>query len=340
MSTWADQREKAPKAGSSKEEQAKAIEEAKRFNGLLKQFANDKYLQEFLKNPTVQAAIMHWTGAARLGPEIAKQFERNPNVMYVFQKMQMIGHEANKNPVANRALMECMTSGASELRPDHVFYLYGEEVALTLYGDVLKKAAALKATGEKKKKENATANISAAKAISESVKEEVRVQGKTVLEQFTGSSSDSAAATTTTAMIDDNVKNPYPTAATVGAASSSNSDINRHAAEPPLKGMGRVWEVLAAVWSFGHEDPSGANFTLVKWFLRIIIDVLVYGAIGYWLALQFEKYIPEPEAVFGGGSNSSSDTGGVASVGEAAADLISAGVADAVRPAMDENFEF
>jgi hypothetical protein len=323
MSTWADHRESSPK-----EDQEKSIANVKRFNGLLKKFKDDSYLQDVLKNPTVQAAIMHWTGVARLSPEIARQFERNQHVMHVFQKMQMISHEANKNPIANTVLVQCMTGGIPELTPEQVFQLYGQEVTMAVCGAALKQAAAAKAregkteaaskASAKNKKTDKTVAASLKTASEETPKD---MEAKALLQQFTMSTADAA---------EDTVKNPYPTSAPAAAGVQTDSAAAAVAVAASAKGestgVAAIMEQLAWLSMWGHEDPTGPDWTLVKWLARIMIDVLIYGALGYWFALQFQQFVPDPFA----------DADAVDAPG------VGAGVVEPApaRPEMNENYEF
>jgi len=344
MSTWSDKRESSPK--SSAEDQAKGIADVKRFNGLLKQFVSDSYLQDFLKNPTVQAAIMHWTGVARLAPEIAKQFERNQHVMYVFQKMQLIAHEANKNPIANKVLMECMTGGIPELRPEHVFQLYGESVTMAVCGDALKAAATAKAKAEttvkaktdktaEKAKQSATSTAGGAGSSKTKGKASDSkssggdtdgdisgVDRRALLEKFTGSSTDSLGSADQDVPVPEN---PYPTVAPEAEA-EAEAEVNE--SRQVAKGDGGLLDTLSQLSMWGHEDPNGPDWSLFRWLARILIDVLVYGAVGYWFALQFQHLIPDPSVL-----DTAEDAAAAAAGAAADSEL-------PPRPEMNGNYEF
>lgn len=86
MASWSENRSSEKR----KVDPAVVAEGIKQVNIVLTRLAQDEDFQSDLAKPIVQRALKHWTNQQRLSPEEAQTLQDNRDVVYVFQRFQMI----------------------------------------------------------------------------------------------------------------------------------------------------------------------------------------------------------------------------------------------------------
>lgn len=88
--SWSDNRQNSKSSGKTNKEKEKQLESLRQLNLALSKLSFDDDLHEYLPLAHVQRAIQHWTGKARLPAEDAATLLDNRDVIYVFQRVQML----------------------------------------------------------------------------------------------------------------------------------------------------------------------------------------------------------------------------------------------------------
>lgn len=266
--SWSDNRDDDKKI-DIKNEYRNLINEVKLLDDLLAKFAKDEDLHNSLKLPIVGKALLHWTNKERQPPQIANIFQKDSNVLYVFQQMKCIQFECKSNPAKNRFMVEHMMQRRKQLSVIALVEIYGEDKC----GFILAARTA--------------AHPEVASILKESTNS--TEAGK---EKSTGNSGEKQAKVKKEIEEEEPTKSP-----TEYEKSSQQTEIEETGNNTEASSSGNWINTLQSIAMFGYEDPSAKDFTWFKWFLRILIDFAVFGYLSYYFANavtshpQFRKFI-------------------------------------------------
>ena len=228
----------------------------------MEKFVKDEELHNCLKLAIVGKALLHWTNKERQTPEIANIFQKDSNVMYAFQQMKCIQFECKNSPIKNRYMVEHMMQRRKQLSVIALVEIYGEDKC----GFILASRSANQPEIASMLKETITGNENQYKNTTEKVKNihETHVSEKEGHAKGTESKTSGVEEETEAE----------------GRRNTSTSTSSTTLTPTPIGWIGYLQNIAM----FGYEDPNSVNFTWFKWFLRIVVDFIVFGGLSYYLA--------------------------------------------------------
>jgi len=94
--SWSSGREPSRDVTALREKKQQSLS---RIEGLLASLAKNEDLQDDLTDPTVQAALSHWTNVTRLPPDDAEKLSDHRRAMYVFSRLQLFQQTCREESV-------------------------------------------------------------------------------------------------------------------------------------------------------------------------------------------------------------------------------------------------